>query len=519
MSKPLSSRVTPYLLGLLFLSLATAARMVMMPWIDLRYPFLTFFIAVMGAAWYGGLGPGLVASVLSILIANYYFIEPLHLFAIEKAGTLPLTVFALEVAGVSYLAEQSKRKEADLEKSQMQLRLLSGDLQSLNANLEQRVAVRTSELQESQAHLRALSTELNLAEERERKRVATELHDHLAQLLVLGRLKLGQAKKIPSLNAESGELLRHIDDILTESLSYTRTLVANLSPSVLYEFGLPAAIKWLAEQMQRYDLTVKVQLSEQPPITLPEDQAVLVFQSVRELLMNSAKHAKSSEAKIVLECHQEALRVVVRDYGVGFNLAAAWEPRSSKFGLFSIRERMRALGGSFTLHSQLGEGTTAILDLPIRRKEEITILRGVGDKQPSEPLEADTEHRGLSVLLVDDHAMIRQGLRSVMETYSDIHVVGEACDGVEAVAQADRLCPSVVVMDINMPIMNGIEATAQIKARHPNMVVIGLSVNASSDNQNAMQAAGASMLLTKEAAVEQLYQSIQQAMRGRLDAL
>ena len=85
----------------------------------------------------------------------------------------------------------------------------------------------------------------------------------------------------------------------------------------------------------------------------------------------------------------------------------------------------------------------------------------------------------------------------------------------EAIAQADRLCPSVVVMDINMPKMSGIDATSMIKTRHPEMVVIGLSVNASPQNDQAMRGAGAALLLTKEAAVEQLHVCIHEAMQGR----
>ena len=82
----------------------------------------------------------------------------------------------------------------------------------------------------------------------------------------------------------------------------------------------------------------------------------------------------------------------------------------------------------------------------------------------------------IRVLLVDDHAMVRQGLRTVLDSYADIEVVGEAWNGEEAVAGTDRLRPAVVVMDINMPKMNGIEATRLIKARHPDIIVIGLSV-------------------------------------------
>jgi DNA-binding NarL/FixJ family response regulator len=117
------------------------------------------------------------------------------------------------------------------------------------------------------------------------------------------------------------------------------------------------------------------------------------------------------------------------------------------------------------------------------------------------------------VLIADDHAMVRQGLRSVLEGFSDIDVVGEASNGREAVDLTERFKPSAIVMDINMPLMNGIEATATIKTRHPDIVVIGMSVNASVDNHDAMRTAGASMLLTKEAAVDQLHGAIQRAVQ------
>jgi len=121
----------------------------------------------------------------------------------------------------------------------------------------------------------------------------------------------------------------------------------------------------------------------------------------------------------------------------------------------------------------------------------------------------------IRVLLVDDHAMVRQGLRSVMESYPDIEVVGEAGDGKDSLVSVERVRPSVVIMDLNMPRMNGIDATAIIKSRHPEIVVLGLSVNAGEDNQEAMIQAGASALLTKEAAVDRLYDMIHEAVAAR----
>ena len=135
------------------------------------------------------------------------------------------------------------------------------------------------------------------------------------------------------------------------------------------------------------------------------------------------------------------------------------------------------------------------------------------------PMNQTSEKSIIRVLLVDDHAMVRQGLRSILGTYPDFEVVGEACNGEEALRYVRELAPSVVVMDINMPKLNGIEATARIKRNYPHVVVVGLSVNTSDENRNAMTAAGATMLITKEAAVEQLYAEIKESVNRRSSAI
>jgi PAS domain S-box-containing protein len=428
---------------------------------------------------------------------------------------------SVRMVGVTY--DITERKQAQ------------GRLERFAEELERQVAERTQELVHSQEQLRALATELNLAEQRERKRLATELHDYLAQTLVLGRLKLGQTRHLPAVPSQCMELIKQTEHVLNEALTYTRTLVADLSPPVLHDFGLPAALTWLGEQMQRHELSVSVHLHNHEGLKLPENQAVLLFQSVRELLLNVAKHAGSGEAMVRLEPRAGDLHIEVRDDGTGFAPAAVMSaPQktsgvSGKFGLFSIRERMKALGGRFEITSAPGQGTTATIVLPLTvtgpTSREVDLSRPTSmeavihaptagqsrpDSLPMLPM--------MRVLLVDDHAMVRQGLRSVLDTYADIDIVGEAWNGEEAVARAETLRPAVVVMDINMPKMNGIEATALIKARHPETIVIGLSVNVGSDTHEAMRAAGASILLTKEAAVEKLYSAIQQAVNGRMDA-
>src|SRR5262249_49601257 len=197
--------------------------------------------------------------------------------------------------------------------------------------------------------------------------------DPLAQMIVLGRLTLTQAKRIAKVPSTCVELLDRAEGILAESLAYTRTMVADLAPPVLHDLGLPTALKWLADYMRRYQLSVTVDLPRDERLPLPEDRAVLLFQSVRELLLNISKHAGSADAWVTLEWSTDQLRITVRDQGKGFDpgiLASVNADEatgiSSKFGLFSIRERMQALGGEFDIQSSAGGGTMATLVLPFQ---------------------------------------------------------------------------------------------------------------------------------------------------------
>ena len=422
-----------------------------------------------------------------------------------------------------FLAIDRQRREltrllAERTEAERQARESEAQLQSLASRLERTVEERTEELVESQERLRALAVELNLAEQRERARLATDMHDHLQQLLVLGKLKLAGGKRASVGLPAVEKMIHETDEIFAEALQYTRSLVAELSPPVLRDHGLGAGLRWLSGYYtEKYGMTVTVTMPKAvEPTLLSEDQSVLLFQSVRELLMNAWKHAGTTEAAVVLEQTGDRLRITVSDQGAGFDCTAVAvaEPAgglSSKFGLFSIKERMRSLGGSLELKSAPGKGTIAALTLPLRS--------GVGSSGTAAHVRAEhsalrAQHSGprqnakIRVLLVDDHAMVRQGIRAVLEGYEDVQIVGEAVDGQDAVRLAEQLRPGIVVMDINMPKMNGIEATQAITARYPNIIVIGLSVNADDDNYRAMTRAGAATLLTKEAAVEQIYETI-----------
>jgi signal transduction histidine kinase len=276
------------------------------------------------------------------------------------------TVMALALAaGV----QERMKAGALLKDSREEVKESRAKLQDFANRLEHRVKERTEELLHSQAQLRVMARELTLTEQRERNRMATELHDHLQQMLVLGKLKLRQARQLAHSIPACAEAIRETDGLLSDSLMYTRTLVAELSPPVLRQFGFLAGLKWLGDYMKKHDIVVTVVVPDDSDVTLPEDQAVLLFQSVRELLINSAKHSGSHEASVTLKQHSGELQIEVRDYGAGWDPAPyvatpVGDGLSSKFGLFSIRERMKALGGSLDIETSPGHGTIARLRLP-----------------------------------------------------------------------------------------------------------------------------------------------------------
>ncbi|MEO7859242.1 MAG: PAS domain S-box protein [Nitrospirales bacterium] len=419
------------------------------------------------------------------------------------------------IVGASKIARDiTKRKQTD-----RALRASEERLRQLTSTLEERVKQRTQELAISSTRLRALATELTVAEQTERRRMATQLHDYLAQLLVVIRMKTSQLLQQHH-EPEVRKVLEEADQLLLESLEYTRSLVAELIPQALYDRGLGAALLWLGDQMRRQqvlNVDVSVDASE---LGLPEEDAVLLFHSIRELLFNVLKHGKTDAAAVAMRYANNALTIRVSDQGCGFNIAGLSGEDVNRFGLLSIRERMIALGGRFELHSESGQGTTATLVLPLEEG-----YRGSSDATPdiekveirrashAQREEIPSQHP-IRVLLVDDHAMMREGLRSVLDTYSAVQIVGEAQDGEEALALVESLRPSVVVMDIHMPKLNGIEATVHIKSCDPTCRVIGLSANTDGQEYEAMRQAGADVVLAKDVVSRELYQAILKTMAG-----
>jgi PAS domain S-box-containing protein len=219
-----------------------------------------------------------------------------------------------------------------------------------------------------QQQLRSLASQLSLAEERLRRRIATELHDHISQNLAISKMKLDALAD--SAKPETAKLLKEVTELIARTIDVTRSLTFEMSPPVLYEIGFEAAVGWLVRQTrQRFGLDVEF-TDDGKPKSLSTDIRVLLFQAVRELLVNIVKHARAGKAKISSRKGRGCVRITVEDDGVGFDASSisARDYTKGGFGLFNIRERLDHIGGSVNIHSRPKHGTRVTLIVPINSK-------------------------------------------------------------------------------------------------------------------------------------------------------
>lgn len=376
-------------------------------------------------------------------------------------------------------------------------KLLEEQLRELNETLEHRVAERTAVAERRTRQLQAMSAELARTEERERRRLAEFLHDHLQQLLYAARLGVFRVRRY-DMNEDVDRGLKHIDELLNESISASRSLTSELSPPVLYDSGLAAALRWLARQMEeKHGLRVVLDASDEiDPID--ESTRVFLFQAVRELLFNVVKHAQVDEAHVAVSNDRGHVRIRVVDGGAGFDPSQLDEHDVSitGFGLLSLRERIEVIGGRLEIASAPGGGAAIELEVGPRGGTADS-AQPPQDRNGSAAKPTDQPAEILRVVLADDHELLREGLAKLLDDEPGIELVGEAIDGQHAVELVEHLLPDVVLMDITMPRLNGIEATRQITRKFPKIRVIGLSMHDDEDMAARMYEAGAAAYLPK----------------------
>lgn len=218
-----------------------------------------------------------------------------------------------------------------------------------------------------QKQLRSLASDLSLAEERERRHIATILHDQIGQILAVSRIKLGALIK----HSDNEDLLRDLKEVrgyVEQAILHTRSLTFELSPPILYELGLEAALEWLAEQVhEQHGIQYEFENDNQVK-PLSDEIRVFLFTAVRELLVNVAKHANAQKVKVTVRRLGDTISIHVADDGIGFSVSSmnSYMDKNKGFGLFSIRERLSHLGGQMEIRAQRGRSSRICLVAPLK---------------------------------------------------------------------------------------------------------------------------------------------------------
>lgn len=316
--------------------------------------------------------------IISVPVSSLYS-KANRLLAYQFAGIWVLTLFvlglvwlgssALIIRPVDAMVLTAERLSLGDMDARTGLPHQQGELGSLARaldNMAEALDDRAARVSEYETQLRSMASQLTHAEERERRRLAEGLHDRVGQLLGISKIKLGMLLQAAS-GKEVEMLAAEVRSHIVEALEETRSLTFEISPPILYEIGLEAALEYLAERLrERHGLPVTYTDDGQPK-PIPESSRVLVYRAAHELLNNVLKHAKASEVVLKTELRHEGLLLSVEDDGIGFDAEAhsVAHRKGDGYGLFSIRERIRHAGGTFSIVSSPGRGCRVTLTLPV----------------------------------------------------------------------------------------------------------------------------------------------------------
>ncbi len=347
------------------------------------------------------------------------------------------------------------------------------------------------ELDVSVSQLRALAGRLMHAQDDERRRIARMLHETTAQDLAALKMHLARLNRTAShLSEPDRSALTDSISLAEQSITEIRTLSYLLHPPFLDEMGLLSALRWYAAGFaERSGITVDLELPESFD-RLPLDTETALFRIVQESLINIHRHAGSETARIRLR----------RDAGGARAGDRRSRPRHPEGFARAHHERRRP--------RRCGDRRHERADRAGGRAPRDRVERSRDDRPRPVAARAGGRLMPLRILVVDDHAVVRRGVRSLLESHEGWEVCGEATTGRDAVEQSRRLRPDVVVMDLSLPELNGLDATRQILKDAPDTEVLVLTMHQSEELARDVLQAGARGYVLKSDADENLIAAV-----------
>jgi signal transduction histidine kinase len=342
--------VWPYAVAILAVAAATLVRMALDPLVGTQVPAATYYFAVFFAAWYGGMGPSILALALGFLSAAYFFCEPRWSFAMHVVEVqVEMGLYVIVGLSSVYLSElmHSARRRAELNAARLreQQELLQNEIQD--------------RIWAQNAYTEMLRRSVSVQED-ERRRISRELHDQCGQELTALQLGLRHLSTSVASDGPTSARVQELESIAGKMAEEIHHLALELRPPVLDDFGLQTAVSnYLDVWSMRVSIPVDFECYGFEKRRLPTDVETALYRTMQEALTNVARHARTARVSVVLERRPDSVSAIVEDQGIGFSLEeyALAEP-SPRLGLLGMRERMEAVGGELVIESTPGRGTT-----------------------------------------------------------------------------------------------------------------------------------------------------------------
>jgi PAS domain S-box-containing protein len=360
-------------------------------------------------------------------------------------------------------------------------------------------------LRSNEESLQQLSARLLKLQDEERRHIARDLHDITGQKLAVQSITLSQLLARKHLNADSQTLVSECVALNEQVAEDVRTLSYLLHPPLLDELGLSSAVKWYAEGFQkRTGIRLDVDIASDF-VRLPPDVEVTLFRIIQESLNNVHRYSGSRTASVhVKSTAEKTIEVKVRDFGKGISPgvlnASTGIVAPIGVGIQGMKERMRQLAGKLEIASRVNRGTvvTATIPLPATRTPgTIESASSQADRITESPLPRMDGSRK-KILIADDHELLRRGVRAMFETETEWEICGEAVNGQDAVDKSRGLRPDLVILDINMPVLNGLAAVRQILRGSPGTKILVFTIHDSEQTATEVKEAGAHGYLSKK---------------------
>jgi two-component system, NarL family, sensor kinase len=372
-------------------------------------------------------------------------------------------------------------------------------------------------LRATETSLRQLSARLLQLQDEERRRIARDLHDVTGQKVAVLSMSLDRlARQADEHKPETRQSIKESRDIVGQIGEEIRTLSYILHPPLLDECGLASAVHWYAEGFEkRSGIKLEVTVNGDLP-RLPIDAETTLFRVVQESLTNVHRYSGSSVAKISISKEDGEVRLEIIDHGHGNKTGKARAKLDGSaplgVGIPGMRERLHQLGGGLTVDFG-ANGTCVTATLPVKKAGDGEFT-GESPTSLSFAIHSAQDARR-RILIADDHELMRRGLRGLIESHDEWAVCGEAVEGSEAVRKAGELEPDLVIMDVNLPGLSGINAAMQIRQARQAAKILFFTVHDSEEVLREIVDVGAHGYVAKSRASQDLVEAVRIVLGGK----